>query len=280
MQHVTPAGVDVRKGENIFNIGHVLRAQDVKLLIMLKKWKIQVFKKPKIALLSVGDELTNLISKADHAKFDSHKIMVSTMVSETGGIPLDLGIALDNKDSIKNLLEKGFEKAQIVVTIGGCSLGEKDHVWETLNSLKPTSKIRGIKIQPGRVSSLGFFENKAMVMLPGHIQSTFVGFYLLLIPLIRLYSGLSIEFAYPTITAKIQNKIEFKRFIPFKKFRFVKVTKKGSNYNANIIPGDSSLISTIVRANAFIIIPEGKKNLKKQEEVEIFLLPGFFSNNQ
>jgi molybdopterin molybdotransferase len=279
LQHVIPAGIDIRKREKIFNIGHILRAQDIKLLMMIKKYDIKVFKKPKIALLSVGDELTNLISETDHAKFDSHKLMVSTMVTEAGGIPLDLGIAIDKKESIKRKLIKGLDKAEIVATIGGCSLGEKDLVWETLKSLKPTTKVRGIKIQPGRVSSLGIFDDKIMVMLPGHIQSTFTGFYFLLLPIIRLYSGLPIELSYSNITAKIQKEIEFRHFRPFKKLRFVKVTKKGTNYVAEVIQGDSSLINNIVKANGCIIIPERKTQIKKKEEVKIHLFPGLFPFN-
>jgi molybdenum cofactor synthesis domain-containing protein len=231
-------------------------------------------------MISVGDELTNRPEEAGVKKFDSHGLMISTLINELGGLPLSLGIAPDDVNVIKKMLRNGLKKSDIVVTIGGCSVGEKDYVWEAVKLLMPTMTIRGIKVHPGRVTSLGLVDNKPIVMLPGHVQSTLVGFYVLLLPLIQLINALPPTTTYPLLKAKIDREIVLKEFASFKKVRFVKITKADSDYIARPILGDSALTSVIVKANGFIIVPEKKTIVGKGEEVKVNLLPGLFSLKQ
>ncbi|MEM2394543.1 MAG: molybdopterin molybdotransferase MoeA, partial [Candidatus Bathyarchaeia archaeon] len=203
-ENVVSAGSDVKKGDKVFGVGHVLRAQDIKFLLDIKKWKVKVFKKPLVALLSVGNELTSRVEESDKKKFDSHSVMISHLIDEVGGVPLYYGVAPDDVNNVKQLLEKCLEKADIVATIGGASIGERDYVWEAANQMgTPTSVIRGIKVQPGRVTSLVMLNGKPIVMLPGHIQSTLVGFYFVLLPIIRLISGALSIMPQLTLKAKI-----------------------------------------------------------------------------
>lgn len=275
-ENVTPVGIDIKKGERLFNTGHVLRAQDIKLLADIKKWKVKVFKKPSVALLSVGDELTDQIEETDKKKFDSHKVMISSLIEEVGGIPLDLGIASDDINSIKKLLKIGLKRANIVVTIGGASVGEKDYVWDAINQLSaPKIAVRGIKIQPGRVTSLVILNDKPIVLLPGHIQSTVAGFYMVLLPLIQHLSGIPSIPRYMTLSAKMSQEIIVKEFKSFKRIRFVKISKAFHDYIAEpVMVGDSSLISVLVKSDGFIVISEGKETIKKGEKVDVHLFKG------
>lgn len=279
-ENITPAGEDLKREEKAFKAGQVLRAQDVELLMELKKWKVWVFGKPITAMISVGSELTNRVEEADVKKFNSHGLMISTLIKEAGGIPLDLGIVPDDVDAVKRVLMEGLEKADIVATVGGCSVGKKDYVWEAVNSLAPSATIRGVKVHPGRVTSLGVVNGKAIVMLPGHVQSTLVGFYILLSPLIRLMSGLSLNIPHLTLKAVMSQKLVIKKLVPFKKVRFVKVAKADGDYIVKPILGDSSLISVVAKANGLIIIPKGKKIIEDGEEVNVHLIPGLFPINQ
>jgi len=276
-ENVTRTGSDVKKGDIIFKAGHVLRAQDIKLLIDMKKWHIKCFKKPIVALISTGSELTRQIEETDK-KFDSSKIMLSILIKENGGIPLDMGLVPDDINMIKELLKKGLKKADILVTIGGVSLGEKDYVWEAINSLDtPELIIRGIKVQPGRVTSLSVINNKPIVALPGHIQSTLAGFYLVLLPLIHLMIGLPEPYCLK-LKAKMSQRMVVKEFLPFKRIRFVKIIKRDNDVISEpIIGGDSSLTSVIVKADGFIIIPENKEIIEQNEKVDVYLLKGLYS---
>ncbi|MEM1539631.1 MAG: molybdopterin molybdotransferase MoeA, partial [Candidatus Bathyarchaeia archaeon] len=258
-ENVVSAGSDVKKGDKVFGVGHVLRAQDIKFLLDIKKWKVKVFKKPLVALLSVGNELTSRVEESDKKKFDSHSVMISHLIDEVGGVPLYYGVAPDDVNNVKQLLEKCLEKADIVATIGGASIGERDYVWEAANQMgTPTSVIRGIKVQPGRVTSLVMLNGKPIVMLPGHIQSTLVGFYFVLLPIIRLISGALSIMPQLTLKAKISRRVVVKEFLSFKRVRFVKVIEKNGSYIAEPVIGDSSLTWVTVKSNGFIVIPEGR----------------------
>jgi molybdenum cofactor synthesis domain-containing protein len=276
-ENVIPAGADVKKGQTIFKVGHVLRAQDIKFLVDIKKWRVKVFKKPVVAIASVGSELTSRIEETDEKKFNSHGEMISILVGEAGGVPLNLGIAPDDLNAIKRLLREGLEEADIVVTVGGASVGEKDYVLEAVNQLGISKVlVRGIRVQPGRVTSLSVAEGKPIVMLPGHVQSTLVGFYLILLPLIRQMSGLASPFPFMALKARMSRKILLKGFVSFERVRFVNVTEAASSYIAEPIIGDSSLTSVVAKANGFIIIPEWKEVIEEGEDVNVHLVNGLF----
>jgi molybdopterin biosynthesis enzyme len=275
-ENIISAGSDVKKGEKVFSQGHVLRAQDVKFLLDIKKWKVKVFKKPVVAIISVGDELTDRIDETDKKKFDSHRIMISHLIKEGGGIPIPFAIATDDINDVKRLIVSGIEKADIVATIGGASLGGRDCCWEAANQIgTPTAVIRGIKVQPGRVTSLIILD-KPIVLLPGHVQSTLVGFCLLLLPLMRYMAGFDSPFSFVTLNARLSHKLALKEFASFKRVRFVKVTKVNGEYLAEPILGDSSITSVVVKANGFIIIPEGKEIVEEGEKVNVQLVNGLF----
>ena len=276
-ENVIPAGSDVKRGETIFKVGHVLRAQDVKFLVDVKKWRVKVFKKPVVAIVSVGSELTSRIEEADKRKFNSHGEMISILVGEAGGVPVNLGVAPDDVNAVKRLLKKGLEKADILVTVGGASVGEKDCVLEAVKQLGSSKVlVRGVKVQPGRVTSLTVAGGKPIVMLPGHVQSTLVGFYFILLPLMRRMAGHPSPFPFTALKARMSRKILVKEFASFVRVRFVNVTEAEGSFIAEPIMGDSSLTSVVVKANGFIIIPEGMEVIEKGEFVNVHLVNGLF----
>jgi molybdenum cofactor synthesis domain-containing protein len=273
-ENVTPAGSDIKSGEIVLKRGQILRAQDIKLLADIKRWRVKVFKKPKVAVLSIGNELTNKIDEVDIKKFNSHGLMLSILIEEAGGIPIDMGVLPDDKLSILNALKKGLKKANMVATIGGASVGYKDLTWETVREFGSEVVLRGIKVQPGRVTSMALANHQPIVMLPGHIQSMLVGFYFVLLPIINHIQGLSLLYSLRTLRARVSQDISVKEFKPFKRVRFVKLTWDGEEYTAEPLLGDSSLLNIVVRADGFIIIDEGREIVKKGEMVNVKLVKG------
>ncbi|MEM1716523.1 MAG: molybdopterin molybdotransferase MoeA [Candidatus Bathyarchaeia archaeon] len=276
-ENVIPAGADVKKGEKVFCTGHILRAQDIKLLIDLKKWMVKVFRRPIVALFSVGSELTDRFEETDKKKFDSHSAAISILISEAGGVPMSLGVVPDDTNAIISKLREGIEKADVVVTIGGASIGEKDYVLEATKRIGESKVvIRGIKVQPGRVTSLCILNDKPIVMLPGHFQSTLVGFYAILLPLIRLLSGLEPEEPCLTVRARLTRKIVIREFLSFDRVRFVRLMKVLGNYFAEPILGNSSIASVVTNSDGFIIVPCGRDILEEGEEVNVHLIRGLY----
>jgi molybdenum cofactor synthesis domain-containing protein len=199
-------------------------------------------------------------------------------VVEAGGIPVELGIVPDNIIKISEKIGEGLRKADIIITIGGSSAGEKDLVPRAIDSMgKPGVIIHGIKRKPGRVSGLGIINGKPIVMLPGLIQSTIVGFHVFALPLIQLASGLSTINSATTIRAKIAEEVSFKSFTAFQQVTFVKIKRTQDGLMAEPLIGESSLLSIPVKANGFIVTPEHKSIIKKWEEIEVHFIPGLFS---
>ena len=141
----------------------------------------------------MGDELVDYqYPVSDMVKvIDSHRLMIAQMLEENGSIPYELGIVPDDPEKILEKFKEGLEKADVVLTIGGCSQGKKDYVPKVINSIgKPGMIVHGIAIRPRRVTGLAVVEGKPIVVLPGLPQSTFVGFVLFAVPLIRSMLGL------------------------------------------------------------------------------------------
>jgi molybdenum cofactor synthesis domain-containing protein len=240
--------------------------------------QLKVVKRPVVAIISTGDELTDDIEETEPTKVvNVSSLIISKLIMEAGGIPVELGIAPDSILRIKEKIKEGLREADIVLTIGGCSAGEKDFVPRTINSMgEPGVIVHGIKRRPGRVSGFGVVDGKPIVMLPGLIQSSIVGFHVFALPLIRSARGLSTTDFLPTIRAKILENISFETFTSFQQVTFVKIKRSEDGFMAEPFLGESGLLSVPVRASGFIVTPEHKSFIKKGEEVEVHLMPGLF----
>lgn len=280
-EHVILCGSDIEKDQILFRKGHKLRAQDLSVLATLRTRKIEVVKKPVVAFICVGDELTDDIDEIEAGKIvNSLRHMVYVMIQESGGVPIYLGIASDQVAEIKEKIEEGVSKADIVLLIGGSSMGKKDVTSEALDSMgKPGVIIHGIKRKPGRVSGFAVVRDKPIVLLPGLCHSLVVGFHTFVFPLILIMSRLSLANAQLVLRAKITHDISFTSFVPFEQVTFVNVKRTQEGYIADPYVGVSSSFSILGFANAFIITPPRKTMVKAGEEVEVHLLPSFFYLN-
>lgn len=277
--HVIYCGSDIAKGQMLFRKGHKIRAQDLTLFAALRFGRISVIKKPLVAIISVGDELTDKIDEIAAGKIvNSHRYTVSAMVQEAGGEAMYLGVAPDQVAEIQEKIEAGIARADMVLVIGGSSMGNKDVTSDAVNSIgKPGVIIHGVKRKPGRVIGFAVVKDKPVVLLPGLCHSLIVGFYTFALPLLHAMSGLAQSDTQLGLRAKITQQISFKRFIPFEQVTFVKVQRAQEGYQADPCIGDSSSFGALVRANAFIITPPGKKTVRAGESVNVHLLPSLFS---
>ncbi len=280
-EHLIRRGSDVEKGQTLFKKGHTLRAQDLTMCAALRIGHIAVFKKPVVAFICVGDELTDdLNAVAEGMVVNSLRYAVSALIRGSGGEPIYLGIASDDVIAIKAKIDEGVSQADLVLLTGGSSKGTKDVTSEAINAVgKPGVIVHGLKRKPGRVSGFAVVRGIPVALLPGLCHSLVVGFYTFVLPLIQVLSGVSDAEKRWVLRAKISQQLSFRRFIPFEQVTFVHVTKTQRGYRADPFVGDSSSFSVLARANAFIITPSQKTTVKAGDEVEVHLLPGFFALN-
>lgn len=263
-QHISKVGEDIEKNQLILRKKHVIRPQDIAFLCGVGKRKVRVVRKPKIAIISVGDEIVDFASNTKGIP-NNYALLISALASEIGADPIMMGVAQDRLKSIEELIQKSLEKADIVTTIAGCSVGEKDFVPDAINNLgKPGIVFHGVRIKPGHVTGGGIIKGKPVLMLPGHIVSAVVAFYLFLGPLVNLLGGGG---ALPSLRAKMKHSVDPGGFPTFLRLRLEK-TREG--YLATYAHGGSNLLGTLLKANGYSILPPGE-DLKKNEEVTVTL---------
>ncbi|WP_309493097.1 molybdopterin molybdotransferase MoeA [Candidatus Hecatella orcuttiae] len=275
-QYLTAAGKDMVRGATVLRRGRILLAQDLDLLFMFRMKTVKVYRKPKVAILSVGSELMGDLEEEDPSKTPaSHSILVQKLVEAAGGAPSYLGVCPDDGEEIGRRLEEALASHDMAATIGGSSVGEADLVVETVNRLgKPGILVYGLKVKPGAVSSLGLVHGKPVALLPGLIQSTLIGFHFLLLPLILAKLGLKIDEYKPTVKARLSSRVDWGKPTEFKRALFVELSREEAGFAARPLRGESSLISPVLASHGYAFVSGSKTSLEAGEWLDVYLLPG------
>lgn len=272
-EHITFRGSDIQNGEIILRRGDIVRPPAVRYLLDMGKYKVKVYAKPRVALMGVGDELTSDIKEVDGRKLETSSIIVSHYLREFGGVPVRFKVVQDSSKQITEAVMASLEENEICVTIGGVSLGARDLCWTTLSNQPNCMPIaRGLRVQPGRATSIILMDGKPVIMLPGHIQSTLSGMINILIPLIYCLQGLPIKNSLPRISAEMGEDLHVKEYISFERIRFVKLIQSGDSFIAKPILGDSSMIKPLLLSSGFIRIPERVEKIVEGSKVDVYLL--------
>jgi molybdopterin biosynthesis enzyme len=272
-EHVTFRGADIEGGEIIQRKGDIVRPQTIRYLLDTGRYRVKVYDKPRVALIGVGDELTSNIEEAKGKKLETSSIMISYYVKEFGGIPIRFEAVPDSPDQIIEAVKNSLRENDICVTIGGVSLGARDLCWITLSKVPESIPIaRGLRVQPGRATSIVLIDGKPVIMLPGHIQSTVSGTINILVPLISYMQGLPIKDLFPKVCAEIGEDLTTREYISFTRIRFVKLVKNRDGFIAKPILGDSSMIRPLIASNGFIKIPEKVEKIIKGSKLDVYML--------
>jgi len=274
-ENIIPPGSDFREGEVFLTAGGRLRSQDVGILNMLGIEKVRVFPRPKVGTISVGTELVDSPSELAPGKvLASHRYVIGRMAEADGGVWNDYGIVSDDEAEIKQRLKSALAECDLVLTIGGTSMGEADLMPEAVNALgEPGMVVHGIKVQPGRPTGLGIVGGKPVVILPGLLQSAILGYFALAGPALRRLSHAGEQVPYTWLP--IDADLTFTRFLDFQKATFVKLTRRRDGIFVQPIESISYYNNVLLKADGFTITPENVSTVKKGDLVKVFLPPGF-----
>jgi molybdopterin molybdotransferase len=184
-QHIRRAGIDFHEGDILLRAGRVLTPAAVGLLAAMGVPWIDVRRKPRIALVATGDELVRPGEPVGPNQIvSSNSIALKALIERHGGIAVDLGIARDDERSLKTLVE-GARGADILVTIGGASVGDHDLVKKVLGDVGLEIDFWKIALRPGKPLIFGRMDGALMLGLPGNPVSAMVCGLLFLVPMIR-----------------------------------------------------------------------------------------------
>ena len=274
LENIIQVGEDVKAGEVVLPKGHLIRPQDIGLMVGIGKTDVLVYLRPRMAIISSGDEIVPIedIPKPGEVR-DINRYTIVSMVKEAGAIPIFLGIAKDRFDDLKEKIESGLRESDMVVVTGGSSVGTLDLTGEVLKIFPGTEILgHGVSIRPGKPTLLTDVNGKPFLGLPGHPVSAVVIFHFFGKPLLKILSGLSKE----VIGHQIKVKAKASRNIPSvpgrEDYVRVRLEERDGIFWAHPIFGKSGAISNLVRANGLIRIGINEEGLEEGEEAEVILL--------
>jgi molybdopterin molybdotransferase len=243
--------------------GKKISPYDIGLLIAIGLRQVSVTRKPKVGILSVGEELKE-IDSLEHGKVvNNYTYIVSALISEFGAVPIMLGIASDNLEEIKGSIKSHINDLDVILTIGGCSVGEKDLVADAIKSLgAPGLIVHGVKAVVLKVAGYGSINGKPIVMLPGPVISAVGTFYVFVLPLLNILRGQDL-YSYPLIfRAELEEEIRGKSGMGV--FKLLELSLKNGKFSAKPLKGGTNLLSNLVKANAYTIVEAGRNQAKGQ----------------
>ncbi len=271
--NVSRKGEDFREGEVIVRRGTKLRPWHVAALAQAGIYKIRVFRKVRVGVLNVGSELCEPWECGKPSStINSSGYLIQSFVKEVGGKPLYLGIVPDEFNAIKEKVIEALSTADAVVITGGTSVGKKDLVPDVLSSL-PNSKLvfHGVATRPGRTAGAFVVSGKPVLMLSGLPVACLLGLELYLKPLIlKAYD------AGGEIEVKVRGKLvrRLNNVLGFRSYYRV-VVYRGGGDELLVEPlrlTGSGIISTLLKGNGIVEIPEGLEGYDEGEVVEVTLI--------
>ncbi len=253
-ENVRPAGEDIATGALALRRGTRIRPPEIGILASLNKRTVSVFRRPRVAILSTGDEIVDLGTKLQPGQIrNSNFYLLSAMVSRFGGVPHALGIARDSPDELIAKLQSGVD-ADMIVTSGGVSVGEFDVVKDVLAS-NGAIEIWQVRMKPGKPLAFGMIGGRPLLGLPGNPVAAAVSFEQFGRPAIYKMLGrtdLETPCVSATLTEQIENRGHRRQYVR------ALVEPCGQSGYKVCLAGDqgAGVLSSLARANGLLVIHE------------------------
>ncbi len=274
-ENVMEAGSDIRKGETVLRKDQRMASREIGVLAALGLTEVDVYKRPKVAVISTGAEVVEPGKPLPSGKiYDINAHTLSAAVLECGGEPINLGIIQDERDQLEVAVKKALNSADAVITSGGVSVGPKDIIPQVLDTLgKPGVIISGIAVKPGKPTTIAMINGKPVFSLPGHPTSSLLMFHMIVRPVICKMAGRTEEPS-PMVKAVAATKMFPAR--GRRTFVMVNLTydKTGRLLASPVSTGLSGAITTLAKADGFVEIEEKKQFINEGEEVTVYLFQG------
>jgi molybdopterin molybdotransferase len=269
-ENVSCVGEDLRKGTLVLKKGQRLLPQDLGMLTYLGFNRVKVVRKLKVAVLSTGNEICDDPS-ADFGKVpDVNRPTLLSAIRELGCEPVDLGIAVDEFDTIRGKLKQAIPNVDVILVTAGTSVGPRDIVPQVINELgKPGLLVHGVAMRPSMPTGLGIIDGKPIVSLPGYPVSAYLAFLEFLPPLVAHLYGTRL-LPRPTIKAKLERRVA--GILGSRTYVRVQVRERqGSAYVEPVSVSGAGILSSLVRTNGFIIVPENVEGYEEGSTVDVEL---------
>jgi len=275
-ENVMEQGEDAAAGQQMLSAGSRLRTQEVGLLAALGLAEVRVHRRPRVAILSTGDELVPVEATPAPGRIrDVNSHTVACLVEEAGGEPIPGGIVGDNLERLVRALRAALEQSDVVFLSGGSSKGTRDHTIAALEKIPGTEILaHGVRISPGKPTILARASGKAVVGLPGQVGSAQVVMAVLGQPFLRHLAGDREAFGErlrPLRRARLARNLESRQG----REDFVRVRLQPTDGDlplAQPVLGKSGLLRTLLQSDGLIVIPADVEGFREGEQVDVWIL--------
>jgi molybdopterin molybdotransferase len=270
--HIRRAGEDVKRGDPVISAGEMLHPSEIGMLASIGRPMISVYQRPSVAILCTGEELVDVGESLNGVKIvSSNSYTLAAQVKDCGAIPIQLGIARDQKEEIRSKLLQGL-RADVFISSAGVSVGDYDLVRDVLKEAGGEMIFWRVAMKPGKPVAFWMFDEKPAFSLPGNPVSSMVAFEQFVRPALLKMMGHRQIFR-PVIEAVLNEDIEKEAG----KIHFIRATvivEKGGYSVTTTGPQGSGILRSMVKANGLIIIPADRETVKAGEKVKVQLLGG------
>lgn len=268
-ENIVPAGAEAKAGQELLPKGTRLGPAQIALAAAAGKARVKVFAKPRVAILSTGDELVDVAEKPGPSQIrNSNSYSLAALVAANGGEPVQLPIAPDEEGRLTELVQEGL-KADLLLLSGGVSMGKFDLVEKVLKEQGAELFFTGAMIQPGKPVVFGAYGETPFFGLPGNPVSVMVTFELFARQVVEALSGVEpqrLKSAQARLKKELKTKTGLTRFLP--------ATLEGGleNPEVDVVPwqGSGDMLAA-ARANCYLVVPPNREKLAKGEMVTVVL---------
>ncbi|MHB1420272.1 MAG: molybdopterin molybdotransferase MoeA [Bacillota bacterium] len=269
--NISRAGEDVKKGELVIKKGMPIHSGVIGMLAALGMEKVETYRKPVVAILSTGDEVVDLGRPLGPGQiYNSNMYALAAAVREYGGEPLLLGSVRDRKEEVAKLITEGIEKADLVLSTGGVSVGDYDVVKEAMVVAGLELLFWRINMKPGTPVACGWGRNKLVLGLSGNPAAALITFHVLVVPVLRRMIG----FQKPMLT-KVEAIMEdsFAKKSPQRRFLRANVRLEDGRYLIRLTGMQSpGVMKSLLECNALADVPAGNGIIHEGDKLDTLLL--------
>jgi molybdenum cofactor synthesis domain-containing protein len=268
--NIRPIGADLRRGDVILEDGQRLGPAELGLLAGLGRTNIQVYRRPRVAILSTGDEVVDPDQPPQPGQIrDSNRFSLIAAVARCQAEVVMSGLVRDLQQDLRRLMSTGLSQADVLITSGGVSMGKLDLVKDIIGELG-TLHLRRLFVKPGKPFHFATTEQRLIFGLPGNPVSSLVAFELLLRPALLTLQGqrdwhrltLPVTLSHEIIAA--EDRIEYQRGIVSR--------QNGQLVARNTGPQHSARLASLVGANALLKLPPRPEPYRAGEKIEAVLI--------
>ena len=269
-ENVSYAGTDIARGETVLRAGQVLTSREIGVLAAIGIATVRVRKRPRVAILSTGDEIVEPGSPLPlGAIYDSNAAIIGAAVTELGGDPVQLGVVRDDESALTAALTRALEH-DVVLLSGGTSKGAGDLSYRVASRLgDPGIVAHGVALKPGKPICLAVSHGKPVVILPGFPTSAIFTFHEFVAPVIRAFAGLPPE-RRETVTASLPLRVNSERGRT--EYLLVGLVESDGKLSAYPMGKGSGSVTTFSGADGFITIDQHTEIVDSGAEVDVQLL--------